>query len=147
MDPRVRVAVSYMRAELNKEMSFEHMARRVNLSTSRLSHLFKEEFGIAPTKYLKLMRMERARELIGSTFLSIKEIAAAAGFNDCSHFVRNYKRSFGMTPTQYRAYAGLQIEEETVPGGRADKRNDRQIPGKSRTSNEVTAINRKALAS
>jgi AraC-like DNA-binding protein len=46
--------------------------------------------------------MHDAATLLTSTFLTVKEIMVRVGFSDESHFVRYFKRSYGMTPTQYR---------------------------------------------
>lgn len=46
--------------------------------------------------------MKVASGLLKTTLLSVKVIAVEAGFNDQSHFVRDFKRSYGLTPTKYR---------------------------------------------
>ena len=46
--------------------------------------------------------MQAAKELLETTFLSVKEIVALAGFNDESHFVRNFKKLYGVTPSEHR---------------------------------------------
>ncbi|HEX9919470.1 MAG TPA: helix-turn-helix domain-containing protein, partial [Pyrinomonadaceae bacterium] len=65
-------------------------------------HLFKAETGSSPARYLKALRLERARELLETTFLSVKEIRALVGFNDDSHFARDFRATYGLTPQQYR---------------------------------------------
>jgi len=50
--------------------------------------------------------MEKAALLLGTTFLSVKEIADKAGLGDTSHFVRDFKKMFGATPTAYRRVFG-----------------------------------------
>lgn len=55
-----------------------------------------------PAKYLRLLRMQEARELLETTFLSVKEIRTRVGFGDESHFMRDFKKACGMTPAQYR---------------------------------------------
>jgi len=79
------------------------MARSVNLSTSRFYYLFTADIKMPPARYLRLLRMQAAKELLETTFLSIKEIVAVVGFNDESHFVRNFKKLYGVTPTEHRA--------------------------------------------
>ena len=55
-----------------------------------------------PIKYLRLLRMERAKGLLESSFLSVKEIAFQVGLNDESHFVRDFKSTYGFSPAIYR---------------------------------------------
>lgn len=56
-----------------------------------------------PIRYLRLLRMERAKNLLESSFLSVKEIAYQVGLNDESHFVRDFKSTYGYSPAHYRS--------------------------------------------
>jgi two-component system response regulator YesN len=91
-----------MNENFHQPISMGEIARSANLSLSRLSHLFKIEVGTSPAKYLKQIRMEKAKHLLETSFLSIKEIMFAVGFNDSSYFTRSFKRFYGMSPTAYR---------------------------------------------
>ena len=55
-----------------------------------------------PIQYLKVLRIERAKYLLETSFLSVKEIAHIVGVNDESHFVRDFKKTYGAPPTPYR---------------------------------------------
>ena len=102
-DPRVKVAIGRMRQMCSSAPPFEQMARSLNLSSSRLCHLIKAETGLPPARYLKQLRIQKAKQLLETTFLSIKEVMAQIGYNDLSHFVRDFKMACGMSPRQYRA--------------------------------------------
>lgn len=102
MDARVEKVVTRMREEFRRDPSLSEMAEVVNLSPSRLRYLFKKETGVAPAHYLKTFRLEQAKELLKTTFLSVKEIIRSVGVNDQSHFIREFKKSYGLTPAQYR---------------------------------------------
>jgi len=82
------------------DLDFVQIARSVNLSTSRLRHLFTTEAGISPMHYVRLVRLQQARRLMLQSFLTVKEVMGHSGFTDISHFVREYKRLFGETPSQ-----------------------------------------------
>jgi Helix-turn-helix domain len=58
---------------------------------------------MSPIRYLKQLRMEKAKHLLETSFLSVKEITFRVGINDDSHFVRDFKKAYGKAPTQYRA--------------------------------------------
>lgn len=103
MDRRVETALHLMKGNLQQKTSLSGIAACVNLSASRLSHLFKTETGVSPAKYLKHARMERAKQLLETSFLSVKQIMVAVGINDSSHFVRSFKNAYGLTPTDYRS--------------------------------------------
>ena len=92
-----------MREDVRGELSLGEFAQSVNLSVWRLSHIFKSDVGMPPIKYLRLLRMERAKGLLESSFLSVKEIAFQVGVNDESHFVRDFKSTYGFSPAIYRS--------------------------------------------
>lgn len=100
--PRVRLAVAFMNAHLHRRISLAELANVGHLSPSHLSHLFKTQTGFSPGEYLRRLRMEKARHLLATSHLSIKEIMALAGYNSKSHFVRHFRRSFGVAPSEYR---------------------------------------------
>lgn len=102
MDQRIQTAISLMETHLNRELSLEEMAQSVNLSSSRLRHLFKAETGVAPAQYLKEIRLRRAQELITTTFLSMKQVMSSVGVHDTGHFAKDFKRFYGVTPAEYR---------------------------------------------
>jgi len=83
-------------------LTLDQMAKSVNLSIPHLCYLFKMETGISPEHHFKVTRMEHSATLLIATFRSVKEIMFAAGFSDESHFVRDFKKIYGMTPTEYR---------------------------------------------
>ena len=108
MDTRVQNVVALMRRDLRARLTLGDMARSVHLTTFHFCHLFKSETGTSPAKYLKALRLERARELLETTFLSVKEIRVLVGLNDESHFTRDFRAVYGLTPLQYREhYRGL----------------------------------------
>lgn len=92
-----------MRDDVRGESSLAEFAQSVNLSVWRLCHIFKSDVGMPPIKYLRLLRMERAKGLLESSFLSVKEIAFQVGLNDESHFVRDFKSTYGFSPAIYRS--------------------------------------------
>ena len=93
-----------MREDVRGELSLSEFAQSVNLSVWRLCHIFKSDVGMPPMRYLRLLRMERAKDLLESSFLSVKEIAYRVGLNDESHFVRDFKSTYGSSPACYRTH-------------------------------------------
>jgi transcriptional regulator GlxA family with amidase domain len=91
-----------MTVDLGREVSLNELAQAVNLSASRLRHLFKDETGVSPAQYLKLQRMQRAKELLEATFLNVKEVMLQVGVKDKSSFVRDFKKLYGLSPSKYR---------------------------------------------
>jgi transcriptional regulator GlxA family with amidase domain len=102
MDPRVQTVIALISSDLEHELPLSELVRVVNLSPSHLQRLFKAELGMTTFRYMKLLRMERARYLLESSFLSVKEIMNTVGINNRSHFVKDFKKLYGRTPTQLR---------------------------------------------
>ena len=101
-DPRMRAALDFLLThKLKQKFQIEDLSHHLGLSTSRVLHLFHEHFGFSPAQALKSRRMRRAMELL-STFMTVKEIMDEVGLNDLSHFVRDFKRMYGLTPSQLR---------------------------------------------
>ena len=104
MDSRVQKIIVLMEANPRRALSLREMASTVNLSVPRLRLLFKSATGMSPTQYFKLLKMQEAKMLLETTFLNVKQIAARIGIKDVSHFVRDFKKAYGMPPTQYREW-------------------------------------------
>jgi transcriptional regulator GlxA family with amidase domain len=104
VDKRVEKIIEMMREDVRGELSLAEFAQSVNLSVWRLCHIFKSDVGMPPIRYLRLLRMERAKNLLESSFLSVKEIAFQVGLNDESHFVRDFKSTYGFSPALYRTH-------------------------------------------
>lgn len=102
VDQRVEKILKVMRDDLREELSLAGLAHSVNLSVWRLSHIFRAEVGMSPIQYLKVLRIEKAKHLLETSFLSVKEITHIVGLNDESHFVRDFKKAYGVSPTPYR---------------------------------------------
>jgi AraC family transcriptional regulator of arabinose operon len=101
-DPRIHWAIDEMQRHLGDNLTVDELAARVNLSRSRFAHLFREQTGVSPGRYLRDFRLDRARLLLETTFLSIKEVMAAVGINDPSHFSRDFHHAFGASPREWR---------------------------------------------
>ena len=102
MDLRVQQALRLISHDVRRPLVLEEVARAVNLSTPRLRYLFTAETGMTPAQHLKSLRMQRAKELLEGTFLHVKQIMLEVGIKDQSHFVRDFRELYGLTPTGYR---------------------------------------------
>lgn len=102
MAERVKRLIELMQDDPSRNFTLGEMAASVNLTPPYLCYLFKSITGTPPAKYLKALRMQHAATLLTTTFLSVKEIVRCVGCTDDSHFVRDFKRLYGMTPSAYR---------------------------------------------
>jgi transcriptional regulator GlxA family with amidase domain len=86
------------------------MARSLDMSLSHLRHLFKRELGVSPSRYLKVMRLEKLRRLLMGSKIQIKQAIAASGLSDFSHTVRDYKALYGQTPLETNCRANTKVK-------------------------------------
>lgn len=113
MATRVKRVIEMMQGDPSKTFTLDKMAESVNLSAPYFCFLFKSITGVPPAKYLKTLRMRQAATLLTTTFLSVKEIVRRVGLADDSHFVRDFKRHFGRTPSEYRNKAFLSADSNS----------------------------------
>jgi AraC family transcriptional regulator len=94
-----------MQRHLEQPLRIGEFAALVNLSPSRFRTLFAAQTGTAPAQYLQRLRLRRARLLIERSFLSVKQVMALVGYNDPSHFARDFRRQHGAPPSAFRGSA------------------------------------------
>jgi AraC-like DNA-binding protein len=99
-DLRVQIALQILDGEPNQTVS--GLALKLRLSKSRVSHLFKAETGTSVKSYVLKRRLRKARHLLLTTEMEIKEIAYYVGYHHGSSFARAFKARFGATPNRYR---------------------------------------------
>ncbi len=87
------------------DLNMGALADKLEVSPVTLAVEFKSEMGMSPSDYLALLRMEKARELLRSTDMRVKEVSLAVGYEDDHVFMRRFKKYVGMTPGQYRSEA------------------------------------------
>jgi AraC family transcriptional regulator of arabinose operon len=102
MDRRIELIISKIKKDTAASWDISMLAVLVNLSPSRFRHLFKQETGTTPAQYLRDIRLARAEKMLRTTFLSIKQILKQVGIASNAHFVRDFRRKYGTTPTAYR---------------------------------------------
>lgn len=92
----------YLQEHLAEEMSLSVLADEFHLNPQYISQLFRNEIGVNFLAYLTNIRIEKAKKLLLSTPLSVAEVAERAGYGDYRVFTKVFKKSEGVTPSQYR---------------------------------------------
>lgn len=98
----VRRAIEYIHANLSENIRLEDIAAAASLSAFHFSRTFRKATGMAPYRYLTLMRVERVKGLLRESEWSLATIAEDAGFSDQSHMTKIFKRFTGTTPKAFR---------------------------------------------
>jgi transcriptional regulator GlxA family with amidase domain len=99
---RIARALVLIEQRLGQPIRISDLAAEVNLSPSRFGHLFHAECGCSPRAYITGLRMARAHALLSETPQLVKQVMAAVGVRDPSHFVREFRRRFGESPAALR---------------------------------------------
>ena len=77
-------------------------SEQVGVSTSYVSKVFKEEYGIGVVEYMNELRIEAAKKLMEKEGITIKEVAEQVGFTSDIHFIRIFKKYENITPGVYK---------------------------------------------
>ncbi|TCL65941.1 AraC family two component transcriptional regulator [Hydrogenispora ethanolica] len=96
-------AVAYLEEHFSKEISLEEVAEAIRISPFYLSKLFKKELGATFLDYLTALRIQQAKLILADPLSSVKDACFQVGYRDPNYFARVFKKSCGMTPTEYKA--------------------------------------------
>jgi transcriptional regulator GlxA family with amidase domain len=96
---------------MDRPLTPHEIARHLGVSRRQVTRLFSAHTGLPPRLYIERSRLDRARSFLRAGHKSIKEIAAATGYQDVQHFTRSFKRVVGVAPAQYRT-EGLPSEAQ-----------------------------------
>ncbi|MBR9920713.1 MAG: response regulator [Bacteroidetes bacterium] len=93
------------------EFSVEQMCREIGMSNSQLHRKLSALTGLSATRFIRYVRLNRAKEYLTETEHSITAIAYDCGFNDPSYFGRVFKKEFGVTPMEWREVRVKELEK------------------------------------
>jgi xylan 1,4-beta-xylosidase len=101
--PRLHAVEEYVQAHLRDRITLPDASQVAGLETKYFSAYFRSKVGIPFTKWLRLLRVNRARDLMQVREASIPRLAFASGFRDVRTFERAFKHFVGVPPAVYRA--------------------------------------------
>ena len=96
-------------------LGVDDLARAAGLSRAHFSREFRAAFGESPHEYLLTRRMERAAALLRNTDRSVADVCLSVGLQSIGSFTTSFKRTYGVTPTEYRAAFPPAAESAMVP--------------------------------
>ena len=102
----IRQARAYVQQHYSEPITLESVCEAAGFSASYFSALFKRETGENFVKYLTRVRIDRAKELLQHTNLSVAEICSRVGYNDLKHFTQTFKKETSLSPAQFRRLYG-----------------------------------------
>lgn len=98
----------------SREIYLDQVASEACLSKYHFIRLFKEHFAMTPMQYVTLKRVEKAKALIIASHDTISHVAFQSGFNDIAEFNRHFKKSTGLTPSEFRANAAASDQTDSL---------------------------------
>lgn len=101
-EDKIRSVLRYICEKSAGKITVQELAEKMNLSTDRFYHVFKEYTGVSPTEYIIAERMARACGMLLETERSVTDIALECGFCTSSYFCQRFLSYMGMTPREYR---------------------------------------------
>ncbi|MCC6578975.1 MAG: AraC family transcriptional regulator [Phycisphaeraceae bacterium] len=110
--PAVRRAVMLISARLEHDWTLTELAREGGVDRSYFVRLFRRRLGLSPLAYLNRRRCERLAGLLLQTDRPIGQLAMTVGWDDANYAARRFKRTFGVTPRQFRAQRGIRAEPQ-----------------------------------
>lgn len=102
MPKNLQFLIHYIENNYTQPLTLEHLSAFSGISRSHLSREFKKYTGYAPSDYIIQLRLNAARELLGSTNMTAQAIALETGFHNINNFTKLFKKSTGITPGAYR---------------------------------------------
>ena len=123
--PKLIEAVALMEANLEETISLDDLAQYVGVSRRQLERLFQKHLKCVPSRYYLELRLNRARQLLLQTNLSIIDVSLACGFVSAPHFSKCYRDFFGIPPREERRRfspgQSVRIAEENLQQNLKDK--------------------------
>lgn len=107
---RIAKAIRHLRERFNEPLQIENMARNLGMSVSGFHHHFKSVTAMSPLQFQKQIRLQEARRLMLGEDLDAASAGFRVGYDDASHFNREYKRLFGNPPQRDVAELRLNLD-------------------------------------
>jgi AraC family transcriptional regulator len=101
--PRLKQVLDYVEAHLDLQTHLSELAQAASMSPFYFARLFKNSMGVSPHKYVTMRRIERSKELLRRSDISIFEIGLRVGYLDPKHFRVLFRREVGISPSEFRA--------------------------------------------
>lgn len=113
--PKLVETIELMENNLEEPIDLDDLAKYVDVSRRKLERMFLKYLDCSPSRYYLKLRLDRARQLLKQSSLSIVEISAACGFVSTPHFSRCYRKHIGVSPRDERKIGGSTSEVGDVP--------------------------------
>lgn len=98
----IKTILEYIELNFASQLSLEDLAAVANMNPSYFCRFFRSITHQSPMEYVNMYRIEKAAQMLYSTRLPVMDICMECGFNECSNFIKVFRKYKGVTPNQYR---------------------------------------------
>lgn len=107
---KIQQAVSYIHENYNKDLNMAVVSNYISMNYSLFSYVFKQYTGTNFVNFLKDLRMQEAKRLLETSDMRVNEISQSVGYENEKHFMKIFKATLGVSPTEYRKSIQLKGE-------------------------------------
>lgn len=100
----IKTMLSFIRMHLAERLDVRMLAEHTHVSERTCYRIFRDALHISPNRYIQELRLRRARGLLRDPAISVTDAALSVGFDDIGYFGRLFRKSMGMSPTEYRKW-------------------------------------------
>ena len=104
---RIKSMISYIHRNFGDKLTLEEIAAAANVSSREANRIFQKTIHQTPFEYLMHYRLNKAKEFLSNSKLSITEISYRCGFTDSTYMGKQFRKAYGMTPKDYRLDSSL----------------------------------------
>ena len=100
--PALKIKKIIEQSYFRPDLGLEYISEQINVSTSHISKVFKEEYGVGISEYINRLRIDKAKEYMCAGNVTVKELAEKVGYSSDIHFIRIFKQMEQITPGAFR---------------------------------------------
>jgi AraC-like DNA-binding protein len=106
-DNPLSFVISYIRANISEKIQVDELSEKACMSRTSFYRAFKREFNLSPLDFILKEKIKKAKHLLSESRTSVSDVCYQLGFSDLNYFGRQFKKSEGISPTQYRLVSGV----------------------------------------
>ena len=99
---RLRSMIAYINRHYSEKITLAEIAKAAGVSERESTRCFKKNIGQSPMEYLIQYRLNQSKKLLSETGMTITDICQQCGFSDSAYFGKVFRKSYGITPSEYR---------------------------------------------
>jgi len=108
-DNSLAFVINYIRAHIGENIKVDELSDKACMSRTSFYRAFKREYSVSPLDFILREKIKKAKHLLSETKASITDVCYQLGFSDLNYFGRQFRKSEGITPSQYRTVSAKEV--------------------------------------